>query len=200
MEVFELLEKYNIKVADYKVVKTIEEAKEFAKKIGYPVVIKVWDKRISHKTDVGGVILDIWSERMLETSFNYIKEKFGNVKVLVQKQIQKGIELYAGGKRDKTFGSLVLLGLGGVYVEVFKDITTRLCPVSEEMVKDMINDLESRKIILGYRGEKVDIDSLVNIVVNLCRLIENEKIKEIDINPIKASKDGCVVVDARVVK
>ncbi len=200
MEVFELLKKYNIPVADYRVVRTCKEAEEFSSKVGYPVVLKVWDKRISHKTDVGGVILDIWSDKMLETSVNYIKKKFGNVKMLIQKQIQGGIELFAGAKRDESFGTLVLLGLGGVYVEVFRDITTRLCPVDEAMVRDMIYDLESRKIILGYRGQRVDVDSLIDIIINLCRLIEKERIKEIDINPIKANKSSCIVVDARVVK
>ncbi len=196
---YDLLEKYNIPFAPYKIVKTEEELLKFAKRYKYPLVLKVQRADIGHKSDVGGVILDNWDKHTLLSSFRLLKSRFDS-KIMVQKQITKGIELFAGIKKDKSFGYILMFGLGGLYVEVFKDITARICPITKADVLNMINELESKKIILGYRGKKVNINKLARMIVNLCKLAQNENIKEVEINPIKACDKNVVAVDFKVIK
>jgi acyl-CoA synthetase (NDP forming) len=137
---------------------------------------------------------------MIETGFDHLKSKFGDVDILLQKQMKRGIELYIGGMKDPTFGYMVLFGIGGIYVEVFKDISARICPINENDVKDMINELNAKKIILGFRGKQVNIDELSSLIIKVSRMIEKEKIRELDLNPVKADENGCYIIDARIVR
>jgi len=200
MDAFEVLERNGITVAPYEVVKTKAELFRAAEKIGYPLVLKAWDTKIIHKTDVGGVILDNWTKEMLETGFDHLKSKFGGINVLVQKQMKKGIELYVGAIDDAVFGPMVLFGIGGIYVEVFKDITARICPITEKDVYDMIDEVKTKKIILGYRGKPVNIKALASLMVKVSTMMGKEKIKELDLNPIKVDEKDCFVIDARIVR
>lgn len=200
MDAFGILERNKINVAPYAIVKTKAELFKAAEKIGYPNVLKVWDKSIVHKTDVGGVIMDNLSKEMIETGFDHLKSKFGDVDILLQKQMKRGIELYIGGMKDPTFGYMVVFGIGGIYVEVFKDISARICPINENDVKDMINELNAKKIILGFRGKQVNIDELSSLIIKVSRMIEKEKIRELDLNPVKADENGCYIIDARIVR
>ncbi len=198
MDYFSLLEKYGINAIEYRIIKNKKELVEAFNEIGAPVVLKVWDEKYSHKTDIGGIILDIWTEKMLINSYNYLKEKFGDVSFLVQKQMKSGIELYLGIKKDKTFGNMILFGLGGIYVEVFKDITYRICPIEKEDFYDMVEELKSKKILLGYRGKTINLKAVEKLALNLCRLAQNEEIEEIDLNPVKVNKKGAYVLDVRI--
>jgi succinyl-CoA synthetase beta subunit len=200
MDTFEVLERNGISVAPYGIVKTKAQLFKAAERIGYPLVLKAWDKGIIHKTDVGGVILDNWTREMLETGFDHLQSKFGNINILVQKQVKKGLELYVGGMDDAVFGPMVLFGIGGIYVEVFKDITARICPITEKDVYDMIDDVKTKKIILGYRGKPVNIKALASLIVKVSRMMEKEKIRELDLNPIKVDEKDCCVIDARIVR
>ena len=200
MDAFGILERNKISVAPYAIVKTKDQLLKAADKIGYPNVLKVWDKSIVHKTDVGGVIMDNLSKEMIETGFDHLKSKFGDVDILLQKQVKRGIELYIGGMKDPTFGYMVVFGIGGIYVEVFKDISARICPIDENDVKDMINELKAKKIILGFRGKQVNVDELSSLIIKVSKMIEKEKISELDLNPVKADEKGCYVIDARIVR
>lgn len=197
---FSLLKKYDIEVANYAIVKTKKELMEKAKAFSFPVVLKVWDKRFSHKTDIGGVILDIWNKDMLLSSFEHLKKKFSPSFYLLQEQVKRGIELYVGAKEDEIFGHMVLLGFGGIFVEVFKDITARVCPISREDVYEMVEELKAKKILLGYRGKPVNISALSSLLIKVGKLSINEKIKELDLNPVKIDEKGYKVLDVRIVR
>jgi len=200
MDAFGILKRNRISVAPYAIVKTKDELLKAAERIRYPNVLKVWDKSIVHKTDVGGVVMDNLSREMMETGFEHLKSKFGDVDILLQKQVKRGIELYIGAKNDPTFGYMVLFGIGGIYVEVFKDVSARICPISESDVNDMINELKAKKIILGFRGKHVNMKELSSLIIKVSRMAEKEKIRELDLNPVKADEEGCYVIDARIVR
>ncbi len=196
---FKLLEKYGISVPPYKIIRSLKEAKEAFEEINPPVVLKVWSEKIKHKSDVGGVVVDIWDEKMLISSYKFLASKFKGAPLLIQKQINKGIELFMGIKKDEIFGRMLIFGLGGIYVEVFKDITGRICPINGEDFKEMVNELKSKKILLGYRGRKVNIKRLEEIAKKLCKIAEKENINEIDLNPIKVNEKEAYVLDVRIV-
>lgn len=193
------LKKYNFNVADFIIPKNIEEALEFASKVGYPVVLKVVSTKIVHKSDVGGVVLDIYTPEILEKSYVDLKKRFKKAKIMVQKQIKGGVELYFGLKKDESFGAIMILGLGGVYVELLKDITARLCPITREEFFDMAEELRYSSILEGFRGKKVDLDSLATLAEGLSKMVQKEKFKEMDINPVKALEKGYSIIDARIV-
>ncbi len=190
---------FGLPVAPYKIVKDFDEARSVAKGFKYPVVMKLASDTI-HKTDVGGVVIDIYSDEMLKTTWQYFKKKFGDEPVLIQKQIKKGIELYIGVKKDPSFGRIILFGLGGVYVEVFKDISARICPITDKDVDSMINDLKAKKVLLGYRGKSINLNLLKRVLVAICAFAEKNKVKEMDINPFKIGPKDGYILDARVVK
>ncbi|MEG0051434.1 MAG: acetate--CoA ligase family protein [Terrisporobacter sp.] len=204
-----LLANYNIPIPKEEVAKTPEKAVELAGKIGYPVVMKIDSVDILHKSDIGAVKLNINSEEEVRNAFNEIIE---NVKiynenaniggVLVQEMAKKGVEVIVGVNNDAQFGPSILCGLGGVFVEVFKD--TSICPVSvsKKEALNMINELKSSKLLKGYRGNnKLDIDSLADVIVNISKFATDNKntLKELDINPIFVYENGLKAVDALVI-
>ena len=164
---FSILKKYGIAVAKYKIINNKEELIKAYDEIKAPVVLKVWSKKYSHKSDIGGVVLDIWNKEMLMQSYSYLRKKFGKSKILMQKQIKKGLELYIGMKKDEIFGNMIVFGLGGVYVEVFRDVSYRICPISKEDFYDMVEELKAKKILFGYRGKKVNLEAVRRIVQKL---------------------------------
>lgn len=197
-DVLSLLKKYKIPIADYALIKNKEELLRCSKKIGFPCVLKVWDERYIHKTDIGGVILDILDEKMLLQSYEHMIKKFSPEAVFLQKQVKKGAELYIGIKKDETFGHVLLFGLGGVYVEIFKDISQRICPITKKDFHDMVEELKAKKILLGYRGKQVDLEKLASLCVSVSKMAVSENINELDLNPVKADEKDCTVLDARV--
>lgn len=197
-----LLKKYGYEVLPYGLAKTKEHAAEIAKKIGYPVALKVVSEKINHKSDLGGVKIRIKNEKRLENAYDEIIENMGKRKIqgmLVQKMARKGIELIVGGKRDPQFGHMIVVGLGGIYVEIFKDVSARICPVSEKEVREMIKELKAYPLLKGARGQRpVDCESLKKIVKQTCRLMVKENVGEIDLNPVIIDHKGCDIVDVRI--
>jgi acyl-CoA synthetase (NDP forming) len=201
MDPIKEIEKFGFPLPPYRVVKTMEEAKEAAKEIGYPVVLKVWDpEKVSHKTDVGGVLLDIWTEEMLKESFNILKQRFPESPVLIQKQIKEGIELFIGLKKDPQFGHILAFGLGGIFIEVFRDVVYALCPIDKEEALQMIKEIKAKKILFGYRGKHVNIDKLAELLVKVSEFGIEEDVKEMDLNPVKADEQNVYVLDVRIIK
>jgi succinyl-CoA synthetase beta subunit len=196
VEVLKILEENGFYVAPYKIVKDFQEALSYAEYVNYPVVMKLPIQE--HKTDKGAVVLDIYTEKMLEASWHYFKQKFKAEEIMIQKQIKEGIELYAGIKHDENFGKVMLFGLGGIYIEIFKDITSRLCPITKHEAFEMINEIKAHKIF-NYRGRNVNVEALVNFLVKLSKFALKEDVKEMDINPFKIS-EKCIIIDARLRK
>ncbi len=204
LEAFKLLSKYSIKTAKLELAKTSEEALKIAEKMGYPVVLKIASKDVVHKTDVGGVSLDVRTPEQLKREFELIikrvREKMPWVQVsgvFLQKML-KGYELILGGKRDEIFGPVVMLGAGGIYVEAFGDVSFRIAPIDEREAARMIEELKFSKVLKGLRGEPANLKEIARAAANLSRLIyEHKEIAEVDINPLLVGKEA-VAVDARI--
>ncbi|MEA3292960.1 MAG: acetate--CoA ligase family protein [Patescibacteria group bacterium] len=201
----ELLFKYNIQILEAKLAKTKKEGLNFAKTIGYPVVLKISSPNITHKTDVNGVRIGIENKKELEKSWNEILSSVKKVKpkakidgILIQKQM-KGKEIVVGMKRDSTFGPVLMVGIGGIFIEVLKDVAFRVCPVSKREARKMLEELKGYKLLKGHRNQKqVSIEKITETITILSKLSLLEKeIKEIDFNPIIANGKEALVVDAR---
>ncbi len=198
---FKLLEKHGFELLPSELAKSKEEALEIAKEIGFPVALKIVSPEIGHKTDFGGVRLRIKNKDSLERSYDDIIENAGDSRIdgiLVQKMARKGVELIIGGRNDPQFGHMVVLGLGGIYVEIFRDISARICPVREQDVSEMINELKSHPLLEGARGkEPINLDILKDLVIRVCKFMKKERIEEMDLNPIICDSKGCDLVDVR---
>ncbi|MEM3625252.1 MAG: acetate--CoA ligase family protein [Candidatus Bilamarchaeaceae archaeon] len=198
---FKLLEKNKFKLLPYGLAKSEEEATAIAKKIGYPVALKIISPEIVHKTDVGGVRLNIKNEEVLRLTYKELTEAVKNKKlegILVQKMARKGLELIIGGVYDEQFSHMIILGFGGVYVEVFKDITARICPINKYDVIEMVRELKSHPIIMGTRGKKaINIQGLEELMIKVCRFMQKENVAEMDLNPVIFDEKGYDIVDVR---
>jgi len=208
LESREVLAYYGITLVKGEIVKTIEDAKKFVDKIGYPVVLKVVSPQIIHKSDVGGVVIDIRNEKELFQAYHGIvksvEEKMPKAVIdgfFIQEMISGGHEVIVGGKWDSTFGQTIAFGLGGVFVEVFKDVSFRVVPIKKEDALQMIKEIKAYKILKGYRGKKpVSIEALVDILMKTSKMMEeNPEIKELDINPVFALPDQAIAGDARMI-
>lgn len=206
LEAMELLSAYGIPVARWGIARTPEEAKEIADEIGYPVVLKVVSPDIIHKSDAGGVRLNVGEdevEREFREMMLNLERKFPNARidgVLVQEMVGEGVEVIVGMKRDPSFGPVVMFGLGGIFVEVFRDVTFRVAPLTREDAMEMIKKVRAYRILSGYRSvRRADVDALADVLVRVSTLaIENESVVEMDLNPVKVMEKGCVVVDVRI--
>lgn len=178
-----------------------DEAVKFAGSIGYPVVAKVVSPRIIHKSDVGGVITGIDSDEGLEKAFHAFEKMEGFEGVLVEETV-RGRELIIGAKIDYQFGPVILLGIGGTGVEIYRDVTMRLAPIDKGDIISMIDSLKGRDLITGFRGgDPINVDNLTVMMLEFSSLIidlENN-IQSIDLNPVICSKDRCVIADARII-
>jgi acyl-CoA synthetase (NDP forming) len=201
-EAFEVLQAYGIPVADYRMVRRKEEMKKAMDDLGTPVAIKVVSKMISHKSDVGGVILQVENVKKAEETCERIekmaRESFEGV--LVQKMISGGKEVIFGGKRDPSFGPAILFGLGGIYVEILKETSLRVAPINRSEVEEMISELKSSVLLKGVRGEKPsDIEAAVESLLRFSQLMTDfPEIEGIDINPVMVLEKGVMAVDARI--
>jgi len=202
-----LMEKYGVRFADSRLASTVEEALILANSIGYPVALKIVSDDISHKTDVGGVAVGIRGDAELESSFRemmkLVKKKLPNAKVkgmLVQKMVDGGVSLLVGGKRDPTFGQMVVFGLGGIFVEVMEDVSMRVAPIGRKEAMEMMAETKGFKILEGYRGKSYDIEAVAQLIVKVSSMLDKRKdIAEMDINPAIVLKKGVLAVDARIV-
>jgi succinyl-CoA synthetase beta subunit len=188
-------------VPEYTLAETLKEALSFADKNGYPVVAKVVSPEILHKTDVGGVEVDIPGERDLEDIFKRFSEMDGFTGVLVEEMLE-GIELIVGAKVDSQFGPIVLLGIGGVGVEIYQDTSLRMAPLQEDDVESMIEELLARDIIMGFRGsEPINRQKLTKLMIEFSELCLQLKdyMESIDLNPVMCNGKRCVIADARII-
>jgi len=198
---FVLLEKHGFRLLPYRLAKDEGEAVKAAKAVGYPVALKIVSPEIEHKTDVGGVKVNIKNEDVLRLTFREIVQSAKGKKVegvLVQAMARKGVELIIGGKKDPQFGHMVVLGLGGIYVEIFRDISARICPLTVADVDEMVSELKVHPLLEGARGKKpINKKSLEQLVLRVCAFMQEEDLKEMDLNPVVFDEKGCDIVDAR---
>ncbi|MCD6440351.1 MAG: acetate--CoA ligase family protein [Candidatus Marinimicrobia bacterium] len=204
-----VLAAYGLPVLDSYVANDAEQAVELAGKAGFPVVMKVLSDEIVHKYDMGGVVINIKDTNEAEKAYNSI---IGNVKklrpdakikgVLVRRMIPEGVEVILGVKRDSSFNTVVMFGLGGIFVEIFKDVSFRVAPIDKKTAESMINEIKSSALLKGARGSAIrDIPAIVDSIQRLSQLaVDHPQIKELDINPMIVLEEGngCFIADAKI--
>ncbi|MFN2186353.1 MAG: acetate--CoA ligase family protein, partial [Anaerolineae bacterium] len=201
-ETYRLLGAYGIPVADWRVASSVEEAATAAAEIGFPVVVKADAEAIVHKSDVGGVAVDLKNRDAVRDAAQKMGAKLGadGLQFFVQKYCPGGMEVIAGAKAEKGLGHLIMFGVGGIYVEVLKDVAFKLSPVTDVEAREMLSAIKAAPLLDGVRGGAgVDKEGLVEIIERLSQLVTDlPAIQEMDLNPIIAYADGVCVVDARV--
>jgi acetyltransferase len=204
-----LLKAYGIETPDSAVATSPDQAVAVARELGFPVALKVVSDKVVHKADVGGVILDRRDEHEVRHAFETILAKSWQADVadsvqgvLVQRFVKEGIEAVVGVTHDPVFGPLIMFGLGGAYVELVKDVTFRLHPLSEQDIESMLWSVRSSKLFKGYRGKPAgDVEATKDLLSKVSQMVADiPELLEMDLNPVKilAPNKGCVVVDARV--
>jgi acyl-CoA synthetase (NDP forming) len=202
-----LLEKYKFPLVNSFLAKSPEELVKFSKKTGFPAVLKISSPDIIHKSDIGGVKTGIENEEELVKGYNEIiknlkkRKKRAKIDGILIQKMEEGIEVIIGVKRDPQFGATILFGLGGVFVEILKDVSFRITPFNKKDALDMIKEIKGYKILEGIRGKKgVNIDALVNLIIKTSYMvIKNKKIIELDFNPIIIDEKKAKIVDARII-
>ncbi len=180
--------------------KSSDEAVDFARKTGYPVVAKVVSPRALHKTEFGGVIVGVKSDAELKAAFGALSRIEGFEGVLVDEMLS-GVELIVGAKNDAQFGPVILLGVGGVSVELYKDTSIRMAPLAEKDVGSMVRCLKAHELLEGFRGrEPVNLELLTKLLMGFSELVMEiaDQIESIDLNPVICSSRRCAVADARI--
>jgi len=202
-----ILKQAGLRVTEPVLAKSREEAVSISRQIGFPVVLKIVSADITHKSDSGGVIVGLADAESVGKSYtgmmSVIRRKHPDAVIdgiSVQKQAPPGVEVIIGMTKDPQFGPAVMFGLGGVWVEILKDVSFRIAPLCQDDAAEMIHELKGYRLLQGYRGkEAVDTAILEDWLLKISRLVEqNSLIKELDINPIFAYPDGAMAVDARI--
>ena len=199
---------YNIPVTLFEVAKNEEKAVELSEKIGFPVVLKVVSPDIIHKSDVGGVIINLKTQAEVRIAYRKIFKKIKKfspqakiVGILVQKMAPQSTEVIVGAVKDPQFGQTLMFGLGGIFVELLKDVAFRVAPITREDASEMIKKVKAFPLLNGYRNTPpADLNAIINILLNASRLVmDYPEIKELDLNPVMAYETGAMTVDARII-
>jgi len=208
VEAKELLKKADISVVDTRLAVSRDEAISISQELGFPVALKIASSDVVHKTDAGGVKLSLETAEQVGQAYDdimaAIKKAYPQAKiqgVSVQKMARPGVEVIVGMSKDAQFGPVLMFGLGGILVEILKDVSFRIVPLVKRDAAEMIKEIKGYPLLEGYRGqEPVDVANLEDMILKVSDFVEkNPEIKELDLNPIFAYKDGAVAVDARVV-
>lgn len=199
---------YGIPVTKFELAQNETEAIRFADKIGYPVVLKIVSPDVIHKSDVGGVILDLKDASSVRNAYNQI---VNNVEkhdararisgILIQEMAPSSTEVIVGALKDPQFGPAIMFGLGGIFVEVLKDVTFRIAPITEDEACEMISEVKAFPLLKGYRNmPPADLEAIAEILLKTSELVtDHPEIKELDLNPIMVYKKGAKTVDARII-
>jgi acetyl-CoA synthetase (ADP-forming) len=199
IKAFELVRGARIPLAPYFFCKNEKDLPVAVKKVGFPCVAKVCSKAIVHKTEVGGIIKDIRTPEEASAAFKRLMGIKNAEYIIFQKQME-GLELIIGAKSDPQFGHIISVGLGGIYVEVLKDVTFRIAPLAEQDAMQMVAELKGIDILKGARGQKpINLLALYDVLIKLGKLATTEKLKEVDINPLFCSSEGCWAADVRII-
>jgi acyl-CoA synthetase (NDP forming) len=208
IEAKQLLKQAGLNVVETKLARSEDEAVAISRELGFPVVLKIASADVVHKTDAGGVKLNLKTSAQVAKAYDDImksvREKYPEARiqgVSVQKMAKPGVEVIIGMSKDAQFGPVIMFGLGGVWVEVLKDVAFRIVPLEPRDAREMIQEIKGRPLLEGYRGQDpVDQANLEKMILKVSGFVEQHpEIKELDLNPVFAYKDGAVAVDARVV-
>ena len=204
----EMLRNAGIPVVETRLAKTKQAAIDISKEIGFPVVLKIASPDVIHKSDAGGVKTNLANVTQVGKAYNEImssvKAKFPGAViqgVTVQKMARPGTEVIIGMSKDSQFGPVLMFGLGGILVELLQDVSFRIVPLVRRDAAEMIHEIKGYKLLEGFRGqEPADVKALEDLLLKVSEFVEkNPQIKELDLNPVFAYKDGVLAVDARIV-
>ena len=203
-EVKKLLIKYGIPVTKESIANSPDEAFAIASQIGTPVAMKISSPDISHKSDVGGVVLNVGAHEARGTYDRIISQikkvaPLARIEgILVQQMAPQGHELIVGLKKDAQFGHVLMFGLGGIFVEVYKDVSFRVIPIEKREAIEMVSEIKGYPLLKGIRGRKpARIEAIIDVLMSVSQIAEKEKIIELDINPLIVNEGGAIAVDAR---
>jgi acetyltransferase len=196
----DILLKYKLPFCETEIFNSLSSGLTYAESIGFPVVLKAYGSNIFHRTEKGGVAINIKTREDFRREWGNINESFKNAEgILVQKMI-KGNELIVGMKRDEQFGPVLIFGMGGIYAELLKDISLRIAPVSRKEIEEMLKETKAYKIIKGFRREGVNEEKLIDLVFKLSNMVVKERtIKSIDFNPVIGNEKDVLIVDFKFV-
>ncbi len=208
IEAKQILNEAGINCTDTRLAATKDEAVAISEEIGYPIVLKISSVDITHKSDAGGVKVNLPDKAAVEGAYDEImasctaKHPDADIEgVAVQGMAKVGTEVIIGMTKDPSFGPVLMFGLGGIFVEVLKDVAFRIVPLEKNDASEMISEIKGKKLLEGYRGqEPADIPFLEDMLLKLSELVDKtESIAEVDMNPVFAYKQGAAVVDARII-
>ncbi|PKK85265.1 MAG: acetyl-CoA synthetase [Thermoplasmata archaeon HGW-Thermoplasmata-1] len=197
-EVKDLLREYHIPTTNYKIVSGHGGIAGIG--LNYPLVMKVCSEKILHKTDVGGVVLGIRDETELATRIAEFNAKFPGENILVEEMMPRGTELIMGLIRDPTFGLSIMVGVGGIFTELYKDVTFRMVPITRQDAVEMLEELKGRKLLEGFRNIKTDREAVIDLLFQISKMGEEmgDKLASMDLNPVFVYEKGLSVVDAKL--
>jgi len=198
-EVKDLLQAYKIPTTKYVLVKKEEDLERI--KLKFPVALKVCSNKILHKTDVGGVQLNIQNKDELKKAFKEFRKKFPNENLLVDQMAKNGVEIIIGLVQDPTFGLSIMCGIGGIFTELYKDVTFRVIPIERYDAEQMIEELKGKKLLEGFRGIKANKQLVIDLVLKISKLGEEliDHIDQMDLNPVFIYENDLCVVDAKLI-
>jgi len=198
-EVKGILREYGIPTPDYRILKGGKIDKGL--KLKYPVVLKVCSPEILHKTDVGGVALELKDENELAKKAGEFAKKFKNADLLVEPMEKGNAEIIIGLLNDPTFGITIMFGMGGIFTEIYKDVVFRVVPIERFDAEQMLTDIKARKLLEGFRNIKTDREAVIDLLLKISKLGEDfeGKLDQMDLNPVFVKAKGVVVVDAKMI-
>lgn len=206
-EAYKLLSKHGMPVPKHSIAYSEEEALKITKRLGFPLVMKVVSSDIMHKSNIGGIRINIVNIPQVKESYKsiiyHVRKNKPEARIngmLLCKQAPKGLEVIVGMVRDPQFGPAVMFGLGGIFTEILKDVAFRICPVERTDIEEMLTEIEGIKMLQGYRGQpRRDVNAIIDIIMRVSKLaLIYPVIKEIDLNPIIVYEKDLLVVDAKV--
>ncbi len=204
----ELVRQAGVAVTETRLAKSRDEAISISNQLGYPVVLKIASPEIVHKSDAGGVKLGVKTAEEVAKAYDDILNAIGQrypkaliQGVAVQKAARPGVEVIIGMSKDAQFGPVIMFGLGGIFVEILKDVSFRIVPLTKKDAASLIREIKGYPLLEGFRGsEPADVPGLEDLLLKISDFVEQyPEIKELDLNPIFAYRDGSVAVDARVI-
>jgi acyl-CoA synthetase (NDP forming) len=198
-EVKDILKAYSINTTKYKLVNKIEDLDKLDLK--FPVALKVCSNKILHKTDVGGVKLGIKDMNELKMIFKEFRKKFPKENLLVDQMAEKGVEIIVGLVQDPTFGISIMCGIGGIFTELYKDVTFRIVPVEKYDAEQMVEEIKGKKLLEGFRNIPADKQVVVDLIMKVSKIGQelNDRIDQMDLNPVFVYEKDICVVDAKLI-
>ena len=198
-EVKDLMKIYGIRTTNYKVINKESDLKNLGLK--FPVALKVCSSKILHKTDVGGVKLGIKDIDELKKTFKVFKKKFPNENLLVDQMEETGVEIIVGLVQDPTFGLTIMAGIGGIYTELYKDVTFRVVPIERIDAEEMVEEIKGKKLLEGFRNIPANKELVIDLITKVSKIGEElmDNIDQMDLNPVFVYKDDICVVDAKLI-